>query len=86
MNNFEHESLAFVLADAGNDVWLANTRGNLYSRAHTSLAPTDRRFWLWSFDEIAALDLPAYFDLVLTRTNQSKLNYVGHSQVCRVWK
>ncbi|KAI4308368.1 hypothetical protein L6164_031458 [Bauhinia variegata] len=35
------ESLAFILADNGYDVWLANTRGTRYSNRHTSLSIDD---------------------------------------------
>ena len=34
------QSLAFLLADNGFDVWVANTRGTKYSRRHISL-PTN---------------------------------------------
>lgn len=39
--NPPHESLAFILADNGYDVWIANTRGTKFSQGHTSLSPQD---------------------------------------------
>ncbi|KAB2610654.1 triacylglycerol lipase 2-like [Pyrus ussuriensis x Pyrus communis] len=72
------QALAFILADNGFDVWLANTRGTNSSRGHTLLTPNDPAYWDWSWDELAAYDLPALFEYVNNQTGQ-KLHYVGHS-------
>ncbi|KAK3184446.1 hypothetical protein Dsin_031732 [Dipteronia sinensis] len=73
-----NQSLAFILADNGYDVWISNTRGTKYSRGHTSLTPNDPAYWEWSWDELVAYDLPACVQFVHDQTGQ-KLHYVGHS-------
>ncbi|MQL79819.1 hypothetical protein Taro_012232 [Colocasia esculenta] len=72
------ESLAYVLADRGFDVWIANTRGTRWSRRHETLDPSSPAFWNWSWDELAKYDLPATVDFVYQKTGK-KLDYVGHS-------
>lgn len=78
--NLPHQSLAFILADEGYDVWLGNSRGNTYSRSHVKYTVKDAKFWDFSFDEMAKYDLPASINYVLKISKTKDLYYVGHSQ------
>lgn len=77
--NYPNESIAYILADAGYDVWLGNVRGNTYA-SHIKYTRKDKEFWDFSFDQMIAFDLPAMLDYALSMTQQEKLFYVGHSQ------
>ncbi|KAJ0989553.1 hypothetical protein J5N97_007909 [Dioscorea zingiberensis] len=77
--NTPGESLGFILADNGFDVWIANARGTKYSSGHTSLLPDDSAYWDWSWDELTAYDLPATVKYIYPHTAEQKLHYVGHS-------
>lgn len=63
------------------DVWLPNSRGNTYCRNHTTLDPNrDKKFWEFTWDEHALIDLPTTIDFILNQTNSRTIGYVGHSQ------
>ncbi|KAI3969693.1 hypothetical protein MKX01_020254 [Papaver californicum] len=70
--NTPDQSLAYILADNGFDVWIANTRGTKFSRG------THIPYWDWTWDQLVQYELPATFQYVHDQTNQ-KIHYVGHS-------
>uniref|UniRef100_A0A2A4IVE2 Lipase n=1 Tax=Heliothis virescens TaxID=7102 RepID=A0A2A4IVE2_HELVI len=72
--------LAYILADAGYDVWMGNARGNTYSRNHASVKPTSSSFWNFSWHEIGYYDLPAMIDYVIRETGVPRIQYIGFSQ------
>lgn len=75
----------FLLSDRGFDVWLGNSRGNIYSTNHKTLNPfgssdEKKKFWSFSWHEMGVYDLPAFIDYILTATGEQRLQYIGHSQ------
>ena len=56
--NSPDKAPAFVLADAGFDVWLGNSRGNNYNKGHLILdiikhSKDKKKFYNYSFQELA---------------------------------
>lgn len=76
------DSLAFMMADRGYDVWLGNVRGTPDSMNHTSIdvQKNPKEYWDFSIHKIGYYDTPAMIDYILKKTGFSKLFYQGHSQ------
>lgn len=75
------KSLGYLLADAGYDVWMGNTRGNTYSKNHVEFDTCSRceEFWSYCFDDSGVKDYSAEIDYILDKTGYEKLHFVGHS-------
>lgn len=83
--NGAENSLAYILSDAGYDVWMGNARGNTYSRHSVKYTPLLPPFWDFSWNEIAIYDMPAMFDYVTYVTGEESFHYAGHSQGTTVY-
>ncbi|KAF2353557.1 AB-hydrolase lipase domain [Trinorchestia longiramus] len=77
LSDGEGGALAYMLANAGYDVWLGNWRGNTYSTEHANLDSNSRHL-----DEIIKFDIPAAVNYILAVSGQHDLRYVGHSLGC----
>ncbi|XP_049520202.1 lysosomal acid lipase/cholesteryl ester hydrolase-like isoform X1 [Dermacentor silvarum] len=76
--NGPDQSLPYLLADAGFDVWLGNVRGNSQSR-HVNYTWYQKEMWDFSLDEISEFDVADTIDFVLDVTGHNKTFFVGHS-------
>nr|ABA71710.1 male accessory gland protein [Drosophila melanogaster] len=74
------DGLAYILYRKGYDVWMLNTRGNIYSRENLNRRLKPNKYWDFSFHEIGKFDVPAAIDHILIHTHKPKIQYIGHSQ------
>ncbi|KAH9306948.1 hypothetical protein KI387_011352, partial [Taxus chinensis] len=77
--NEPYESLSFMLADSGYDVWIGNGRATTFTYGHKIYNRSSQEFWNWKFDDLVAYDLPSMLYFVNSTTAKSIL-YVGYSQ------
>lgn len=72
------DSLAYILASAGYDVWMGNVRGNRYSSGHETLKSEEPAYWKFTFHQFGKYDLPAEIRKI-TEVTSKKITYIGHS-------
>ncbi|KAF4042714.1 Alpha/beta-hydrolase lipase region [Phytophthora infestans] len=77
--NFRNQSLAFILADLGYDVWLGNNRGNTWSKQHLDYTVYNKEFREFTWEDMGTYDLPAMINYALSVSGRPTLSYIGHS-------
>lgn len=79
--NGRNKSQPYVLADAGYDVWLGNTRGNKYSRSHKWLDPKkDMVYWKnTNVQTMGKYDIPSFIQFIKEETGNEKITLICHS-------
>lgn len=73
------EDLVFLLAEAGYDVWLGNSRGNFYAK-HRLYSNKDLKYWDYGLHETGFYDLAAMIDYIIAVTGKPSITYLGHSR------
>lgn len=78
------DCLPFILAKHGYDIWLPNSRGNMFSSEHINpeydSSALRSKYWNFTWNEMAQFDLPAVVEYIKLRTGYEKISWVGHSQ------
>ena len=58
-------SPAFMLSDAGYDVWLGNNRGSKHSLKHIKYNSKQYEFWDYTSETMGLYDIKAQIDFIL---------------------
>jgi len=82
VENLPQQAQAFVLAEAGYDVWLGDNRGNRWSDKHVHMNRSQKEYWNFSWEEMGTKDVPAFISKIKAETGADKINYICHSEGC----
>ncbi|XP_063697759.1 lipase 3-like [Culicoides brevitarsis] len=74
------KGIAYMLSDAGYDIWILHSRGTHLSMRHIKHPPHSKKFWDFSWHEIGLFDVTTSIDYILRTTRRKKIHYVGLSQ------
>lgn len=79
--NGRDKSPAFILADAGYDVWLPNSRGNKHSLGHKTLnSLVDIEYWKEAVGfHIAKYDIPTFIEHAKAVSGVDSISIMAHS-------
>ena len=80
INRAAADTLPFILADLGYDVWLGNNRGvNEYCK-HETLTVNDAEYWDFSFAEMGKYDVSAMLNFITLETGLEQISYMGYGR------
>ena len=73
----DKKSLPFLLFERGFDIWLGNSRGNIFSNRYKI---HNKKFYDFTMDDKVKYDLPSTIKYIKSKTGVKKMTYIGHSQ------
>ena len=67
--NNANMDLSLELVDMGNDIWIPNNRGTVYSNEHETYTIKDAAFWNFTLHEMGQYDVPGSLKYILNKTS-----------------
>lgn len=76
--NGPSNSLAYLLASKGYDVWLTSSRGTLDSTENKNNGKS--KYWEFSFEDTVKYDIDALMNYIMQHTQSKEVIFIGHSK------